>query len=92
MTNFNFEMALTDEQTFRDKYLQFPKVFITGSKYKNLSDSAKIAYMILKDRAEFSVQNNWVDEYHRVYFIFTKTELAHLLGKSKTTSIKIFNM
>lgn len=30
MTNFNFEMALTDEQTFRDKYLQFPKVFITG--------------------------------------------------------------
>ena len=90
MTNFNFEMALTEEQTFRDKYLQFPKVFITGSKYKNLSDSAKIAYMILKDRAEFSVQNNWVDEYHRVYFIFTKTELAQILGKSKTTSIKIF--
>ncbi|MFE2777840.1 replication initiator protein A [Aerococcus urinaeequi] len=90
MTNFDFEMALTDEQTFRDKYLQFPKVFITGSKYKNLSDSAKIAYMILKDRAEFSVQNNWVDEYHRVYFIFTKTELAQILGKSKTTSIKIF--
>ena len=46
--------------------------------------------MILKDRAEFSVQNNWVDECHRVYFIFTKTELAQILGKSKTTSIKIF--
>ncbi|WP_428280213.1 replication initiator protein A [Lactobacillus helveticus] len=32
-----------------------------GEQYKHLSSDAKLAYMVLKDRLEYSLRNNWVD-------------------------------
>src|SRR5690625_1499373 len=86
MDKFNF---LTAEKAFADVYLQFPKVFVNGSKYKGLSDSAKIAYMIFKDRTEYSRKNNWIDKNGYIYFIYTIDEICDMLGKSKPTAIKI---
>jgi len=88
MTNFNYK---TPEQAYNDIYLQFPKVFITGKKYKELSDGAKIAYMVFKDREEYSLENQWIDENNHIYFNFTIEEIAEMLGKSKPTAIKIKN-
>lgn len=86
MREFNY---LTAEKAFADVYLPFPKVFIHGSKYTKLSDAAKIAYMVFKDRTEYSRKNNWIDENGYIYFIFTNEEISELLNKSKPTAIKI---
>lgn len=57
--------------------------------YKHLSNDAKLAYMVLKDRLEYSLRNNWVDSEGHVYFIFTNQELMDLFNCSKGKVIKI---
>ena len=86
MTNFNFYTA---DKAYGELYFQFPKVFLYSDKYKDLSDSAKIAYMVFKDRLQYSIKNNWIDENNHVYFIFTNQELTELLNCSEPKVIKI---
>ncbi|HCD2146531.1 TPA: replication initiator protein A, partial [Enterococcus faecium] len=74
----------------REKYYQMPKVFFTNEKYMDLSNDAKIAYMLLKDRFDYSVKNNWVDSDDNIFFIFTVEELMKLLQcrEGKVSKIK----
>ncbi|EGO8323953.1 replication initiator protein A, partial [Enterococcus faecalis] len=69
---------------------QMPKVFFTNELYKSLSNDAKIAYMLLKDRFDSSVKNNWVDNEDNIYFIYTVAELMTLLNcrEGKVSKIK----
>lgn len=60
-----------------------------GEQYKHLSNDAKLAYMVLEDRLEYSLRNNWVDSEGHVYFIFTNQELMDLFNCSKGKVIKI---
>ncbi|EKO5932425.1 replication initiator protein A, partial [Enterococcus faecalis] len=66
------------------------KVFFTNEMYKSLSNDAKIAYMLLKDRFDNSVKNNWVDSEDNIYFIYTVAELMTLLNcrEGKVSKIK----
>ena len=86
-TNFNFYQA---NNVYGELFFQFPKVLMYGEKYKGLSDTAKLAYMVLKDRLEYSLRNHWVDEDDHVYFIFTIQELKDLFNCSnaKVTKVK----
>ena len=86
MKNFNF---YTTEKAYGELYLQFPKVFLYSDKYKDLSDSSKIAYMVFKDRLQYSITNNWIDENNHVYFIFTNKELENLLNCHNQKVVKI---
>ncbi|HAR1083482.1 TPA: replication protein RepA, partial [Enterococcus faecium] len=54
------------------------------------SNDAKIAYMLLKDRFDYSVKNNWVDSDDNIFFIFTVEELMKLLQcrEGKVSKIK----
>ena len=45
--------------------------------------------MVLMDREEYSLKNEWIDEDGNVYFIFTNQELADLLDVSPRTVINI---
>ena len=87
MTEFNYYKS---KEIYREKYYQMPKVFFTNQKYFELSNDAKIAYMLLKDRFEYSVKNNWVDQDDNIYFIFTVQELMTLLQcrEGKVSKIK----
>jgi len=87
-TNFNF---IESEKAYATRFFRFPQVLIYGSQYKTLSDSAKLGYMILHDRLDYSLKNNWVDEDNRVYFIFTNQELTDLMGWSKKKVIRVKN-
>ena len=87
-THFNF---IESEKAYATRFFQFPQVLIYGSQYKTLSDSAKLGYMILHDRLDYSLKNNWVDEDNRVYFIFTNQELTDLMGWSKKKVIRVKN-
>lgn len=86
-TEFNF---ITAQETYRALYYQLPKVLFTSPYYKEMSNDSKIAYAMLQDRCEASIQNNWVDEQDRVYFIFTRNELMEILGckENKISKIK----
>ncbi|HCR3897497.1 TPA: replication initiator protein A, partial [Enterococcus faecium] len=77
-------------EIYREKYYQMPKVFFTNEKYMDLSNDAKIAYMLLKDRFDYSVKNNWVDSDDNIFFIFTVEELMKLLQcrEGKVSKIK----
>lgn len=87
MSNFEFYKA---KEVYREKYFQMPKVFFTSEKYKDMSNDAKVAYTLLKDRFEYSVKNNWVDSDDNIYFIFTVAELMQLLNcrEGKVSRIK----
>ncbi len=87
MTSFNFRKA---DNRYKELFFQFPKVLYYSQKYKKkLSLSAKAAYMVLMDREEYSLKNEWIDEDGNVYFIFTNQELADLLDVSPRTVINI---
>ncbi|WP_123020730.1 replication initiator protein A [Lacticaseibacillus paracasei] len=79
-TNFKFYQA---DNVYGSLFFQFPKVLMYGEQYRYLSSEAKLAYMVLKDRLEYSLRNHWVDEEDHVYFIFTNQELMDLFNCSK---------
>ena len=86
MTNFNF---VNSKKAYGELYFQFPRVLIYGNKYRNLSNEAKLAYMIFSDRFKYSLENDWIDENDHVYFVFTNSELTSLLNCSEHKVIKI---
>ena len=85
-TDFNYYDA---NSVYGALFFQFPKVLMYGEQYKHLSSDAKLAYMVLKDRLEYSLRNNWVDEDGNIYFIYTNAELMELFNSSEKTVIKI---
>nr|WP_013650703.1 replication initiator protein A [Tetragenococcus halophilus]BAJ84512.1 plasmid replication initiation protein [Tetragenococcus halophilus] len=84
--NFNFYKA---NNVYGNLFFQFPKVLIYGENYKTLSAEAKIAYMLLKDRLEYSIKNEWIDKDNNLYFIFTNQELGSLFNCHNQKVIKI---
>lgn len=82
------------KRTTRQGYLveQFYKMpkWLFAEEFDNLSNDAKIAYTLLKERYNLSLENGWVNEQGEVYFIFTRAEIGLLIGISKPTCIKIF--
>ena len=85
-TDFNYYDA---NNVYGALFFQFPKVLMYGEQYKHLSSDAKLAYMVLKDRLEYSLRNNWVDEKGHVYFIFTVKELQDLFNCATEKAVKI---
>jgi hypothetical protein len=84
--NFNYYDA---DNVYGALFFQFPKVLMYGEQYKYLSSDAKLAYMVLKDRLEYSLRNHWVDEDNHVYFIFTVRELQNLFNCATEKAVKI---
>ncbi|GEL39242.1 hypothetical protein LPA06_20930 [Lacticaseibacillus paracasei subsp. tolerans] len=84
-SNFKFYQAT---KVYGTLFFQFPKVLLYSPTYKNLSAEAKLAYVILKDRLEYSLHNDWVDENGNIYFIFSNTELQQILNCSEPKVIK----
>ena len=79
-------LTLQQNQRFYKLY----KFLFEDDYFRKLSDSAKIAYCMFRDRFELSKMNNWIDENGNVYLIFTTKDLCELLncGTQKVTKIK----
>ncbi|WP_049176693.1 replication initiator protein A [Lacticaseibacillus paracasei] len=84
--SFKFYKA---DSAYGNLFFQFPKVLMYGSQYSKLSSDTKLAYMLLKDRLEYSLKNHLVDEDDHVYFVFTNEELKNLFNCSNTKVAKI---
>ena len=84
-SSFKFYQAT---KVYGTLFFQLPKVLLYSPTYKNLSAEAKLAYVILKDRLEYSLHTDWVDENGNVYFIFSNAELQKILNCSEPKVIK----
>ncbi len=62
-------------------YFQFPEFLLKLP----LSQTAKIVYVLLYDRARLSRKNEWIDFEGNVFVIFPIKELAKKSGKGETT-------
>ena len=65
--------------------LTLPQWLFTNEKYKDLSNNARIAYTLLKDRNRYSIKNHWFDADGNIYFIFTNKTLADMLNVTERT-------
>ena len=87
MSNFK---RITIQEFEQERFYKLYKFLFEDDYFRKLSDSAKIAYCIFRDRFELSKINNWIDQNGNVYLIFTTKDLCNLLncGTQKVTKIK----
>lgn len=72
------------------RFYQLPKELFVNEKYKHLNSDAKLLYALLLDRKELSRKNNWVDEDNQVYLLYSRDNIAEMLGISRPTASKAF--
>ena len=77
---------LKEESVF-PPYLQFPEFLMNLP----ISQTAKIMYMVLYDRARLSQKNKWLDEEGRIFIIFPIKEICKKIGKGETTVKQALN-
>lgn len=80
-----------NNEILENSYYQIPQELFVNSLYKEkLNSDSKILYAFLLDRLSLSQRNHWLDEYGRVYLIFTREEVQNKLCLSEKTVTKAF--
>lgn len=78
-------------EVLNHKYYQIPQDLFINENYKDkLNSDSKILYSFLLDRLTLSQLNNWVNEFGRIYLIFTRQEVQEKLNLSEKTASKAF--
>src|SRR5690554_2897761 len=90
MNNKKDRTRYTIENVVNNRFYQMPKFLFEGE-FKNLSNDARVLYSLLRDRHDLSLKNNWVNENNEVYLIYTREEMANILGCSQPTVRKAIN-
>ena len=74
--------------SFLPRYMAYPRFLLDV----DISETAKLVYMLLLDRARISMKNDtWQDEHGRVFVLYTIPDLARDIGKGETTVKKALN-
>ena len=69
-------------------YMAYPRFLLDV----DISETAKLVYMLMLDRARMSMKNkDWQDEMGRVFVLYTIPNLAKDIGKGETTIKKALN-
>lgn len=70
-------------------YMAYPRFLLE----LGISETAKLVYMLLLDRARLSMKNrDWQDASGRVFVLYTIPNLAKDIGKGETTVKKALNL
>lgn len=70
-------------------FYKMPKILFSSSDYSDLSGNAKLMYMLLFDRLDLSVKNNWLDEHGQVYQFYTIEQFMLDLNCSRQTVLNL---
>ena len=74
--------------SYLPRYMAYPRFLLDV----DISETAKLVYMLLLDRARMSMKNkDWQDEMGRVFVLYTILNLAKDIGKGETTVKKALN-
>lgn len=68
----------------KNQFYQMPK-FLFEEEFKELSNNARVLYSQLKDRHSLSLKNGWINKNNEVYLIYTRENMARMLGCSQPT-------
>lgn len=68
-------------------YLPYPRFLLK----MEITQTAKLLYALLLDRATLSQKNGWQDEYGRIYIIFPVAAIADALDRSPSTIKEALN-
>ena len=70
-------------------FYRIPKILVTSSTFKRVSDSAKLLYGLMLDRMGLSIRNGWVDDENRAYIFFTTNDVMEQMccGTEKATKL-----
>lgn len=74
-----------DQYTF----YRLPKALFTNSRYKGLSDGAKILYGLMLDRMGLSMKNGWLDNQNRVFIYFTLEDVQEYMNCKHEKAVKL---
>lgn len=81
----------TREDIINEKFFKLSK-FLFDDYFRELNSDARILYSLLKDRHSLSEMNNWFDDNNCVYLIYTRENMAEMIGCSVPTVRKAFNL
>ena len=87
MSNRRKTLELASQQFYK-----FEKWILAESKLKKLSPTAKLLYMVIRDREELSLKNaeHFTDKDGYLFQYFDQSKAGDLLGLSKNAIIKAF--
>lgn len=80
----------SSKEVKENRYFKLYKWLFEGE-YKGMSNDVRVAYSLLVDRHELSLSNGWVDKQGFVFLVYTRANIAGILGCSERTVTKIFN-
>jgi len=75
----------TVADVINNRFYQMPKFLFEGEFKAGLNNDARVLYSLLRDRHELSLLNNWVNENNEVFLIYSREEMADMLGVSQPT-------
>lgn len=74
----------TQNDVVKEQFYKMPK-FLFREDFKDLSNNARVLYCHLKDRHSLSMENKWINKNKEVYLIYTREDMADMLGCSLPT-------
>lgn len=74
-------MQELSRETRLPPYMAYPRFLLTV----DISETAKLVYILLLDRARLSLKNDWVDEQGKAYVFYPIRELAEDSHRSEMT-------
>lgn len=80
----HFKLNEVENETF---YV-FPKGLLLNPLYRELSNTARIVYAILRDRMELSKKNGWVDEEGNIFLIFPVEHIGEIINANRSTVLR----
>lgn len=81
----NTRVRYTVNDVKNNRFFQMPKFLFEGDFKDKLNNDSRVLYSLLRDRHELSLLNNWVNENNEVFFIYSREEMADMLGVSQPT-------
>lgn len=72
-------------------FYRIPKLLFTDERFKGVSVEAKVLYGLMLDRMSLSVKNKWLDEFGRVYIVFTVNEVMEMIGCAEQKATRLLN-
>ena len=72
-------------------FYRIPKLLFASPEYRNISAEAKILYGLLLDRMTLSARSGWLDEFNRVFIIFTIGDIMEALGCATQKAAKLLS-
>ncbi len=69
-------------------FYRIPKLLVTSSFFRQLTNDAKILYGLMLDRMSLSARNHWLDRENRVFIYFSVEDTMEFLNCGKNKAIK----